>query len=310
MKNTTRRTSASRVLAGIVMASAMTTATPALAQSDDDGSSAEAQGIATVDGLRVARAEGTLAVLNWRTLPGADSYQVEIDGRELTSENGWTTVRFLRPMQDYTASVRAIVDGQLGPAENVTFTTTDVTLRDPRLAVDAGVYRLGPDLVPFAWEPAPFTSIELFRDGVRLDPDALGGVTSRLLDRDVTPGATHVYQARLVSDASGAAGPLGPEVTVTVPGGAPVLSIPYADNSVAVLRIEGVDPGAAIDIERDGEYLGTFPRSGGSIAWFGDRELSPFAPRTYRVRQVGRFGEVGQWSDPITSVFTGVQLAS
>ncbi len=310
MKNTARRTNATRLLAGIVAAATMTAATPAIAQTDG-GSSAQAAGIAAVDGLRVARAEGTLAVLNWRTLPEADLYQVRLDGRVLTSENGWTTVRFLEPMKTYTASVRAVVDGQIGPSETVTFTTTDVTLRDPRLVVDAGVFRLSRDLVPFAWEPAPFTTIELFRDGVQLDADSLGDFTSRLLDRDVKPGDTHVYQARLVSDASGAVGPFGPELTVTVPGGAPALTIPYADNSVAVLRIEGMHPNSAIDIERDGQYIGVFPRSGGnSVAWFGDRELSPFVPRTYRVREVGPFGEVGPWSDPVTSVFTGVPIAS
>lgn len=298
------------MVAGIAISVVMTVSTPATAQTHDGDASTVGGDVAAVDGLRVARTGGTLAVLNWRPPAGVDSHRIVIGDRTFTSENGWLTVRFLRPLQTYTASVSAVADGQTGPSEQISFTTSDVTLRDPRIEVDTGVYRLTSGQVPFAWDTAPFTTIELFRDGVRLDPTTLGDVTSRLLDSDVIPGETYVYQARLVSEASGAAGPFGPEITVTIPADRPVVTAPYADNSVAVLRIEGLEQNI-IEIERDGVHLGAFPRSSfGPVSWFGDRELQPFAPRTYRVRQVDRFGVAGKWSDPVTTVFTGVQLAS
>ena len=261
--------------------------------------------IGTVDGLRVARTEGSLAVINWNRVAGAESYNVYVDDNPAISDtDGWLTIRDLDFLTSYSVTVTAVVAGVEGPrSAPVTFETRDVTLRDPGLIVDFGIFKLSSTRVPFAWRDAPGTTIELFRDGVQIPASELGDFFERPIDTNVVPGETYVYTARLSSNATGAKGPFGPELTVTVPLGAsgpPTLVSSYADTSVTVLRLGGLaaERGNSFEVERNGESIGVFARRlAGANEWFVDDRGRPDGASTYRVRIIGAGGEAGPWSN-------------
>lgn len=263
----------------------------------------------TVDGLRVTRAEGTLAVINWQRLPGADSYNVYLnDDPALTDTDGWITITGLDFVTSYSVTIAAVVDGVEGPRSSpVTFETTDIRLGDPRLLLDTGLFKLSSTRVPLAWnDQGPQANIELFRDGVQLDPGSIlePFFFGRLFDTDVVPGETYVYKARFNSNLTGAKGPFGPDVTVTIPLGAsgpPTLVSTYADTSVTVLRLENLEPARSnqFEVERNGESIGVFARRlGGETEWFADARNLPRGVSTYRVRVISAGGDVGPWSAP------------
>lgn len=259
----------------------------------------------SVDGLRATRVDGITAVINWQMTPGAARYRILVDGQDRgVDDDGWFTLRFLRPLTTHSITVVPVfADGDGTPSAPIEVTTSDISLRDPRLHVDTGTYRLTSSLVPFSWDIVPFTSIELWRDGVQLDPSEVGRVNQRLLDGDVVSGETYSYRARLVSSASGAVGEFGPEIVVTVPGRAPAvgeqaptLSVPFADRQVAVLRLDDLPSGAtSYEIERDGQVIISIEPGHHSVRWFADRTVEPDGSHDYRVRATVD-GVPGRWS--------------
>ncbi len=278
---------------------------PSIAGAQATGESAgDISSVGIVSGLRSTSQTGTGLVLNWQTLPGTDLYRVYVDGALAASDDdGWVTVRWLSPLQTYTIEVSAVRGGVEGErSDPIEVTTSDITLPIPNINVDLQTRRLSSTLVPFAVQDVFGASIQLFRDGVELDAAALGDSRSRLLDRDVTPGATYVYQARFVSEATGAVGEFAPDIIVTVPGNVADVTNTFTDRQVVVLRLDDLDGRTPYEVERNGEIIGVFSQNVFIASqWFGDRTVEAGETYTYRVRVTPETGAPGPWSEAVTT---------
>ncbi|KHD37441.1 hypothetical protein NL50_04500, partial [Clostridium acetobutylicum] len=226
--------------------------------------------------------------VNWDTVLGASSYDIEVDGKVISGITGTSyVISDLTAGTSHTYRLRAIyLDGTSDWDELVTKSTLSVVTNVTSI-VNSTSITLNWDAVAGA------TSYD-----VEVDGKVVTGITkASYVVSGLTPGTNHTYRVRVITSAGvGEWTTLTTETTINVVG-----NVTSSVGSTSItLNWDAVAGATSYDIEVDGKVV-----TGITKASYVVSGLTPGTGHTYRVRVVTSVG-VSDWRDVVTKTTINV----
>ncbi|MDS0526066.1 dockerin type I domain-containing protein [Clostridium sp. SHJSY1] len=234
----------------------------------------------------------TSLTVNWATVTGALSYDVEVDGKIITGLTGTSyAISGLTPGTDHTYRVRVITSAGVG---EWTALTTEATIN----VIGNVTSSVGSTSLTVNWAAA----LGALSYDIEVDGKVITGITgTSYAISGLTPGTNHTYRVRVVT--STGVGDWSEVVTQGTINVVANVTAVLSNNSMTVNW--GLVTGAtSYDIEVNGTLITGI--TGTSYVITG---LTPGTTYTYRVRVNTSVG-VGDWSNPVSKADLNVVVST
>lgn len=208
-------------------------------------------------GSFAARATSSTQIqASWKVVPGADDYEIAVDGvvvREVDGTKSSVTISGLQPGTEYAVKARTVLDGERSSWSKTV--TVETTGNSPGAPTDLRTVSLTPTEATVAWTAtASADSYEVFVDSVRTA--VVYAPTTSVVLRGLTPGST--YSVRVTATIDGVTSPPSVPVGFTTPASAPTgLQVSSVTQSSASLAWSPMSGAVGYDVFLDGALVGS-----------------------------------------------------
>jgi len=230
-----------------------------------------------------ATAAGDQISLQWDMVIGADSYEVEIDGKILNAGSSTEYVQAeITPGLTYTFRVRAINEN--GQGDWSALITKAALLGKPANVTATS----NSDSITITWSVVEgATAYDVMVDGTIVD----NADSTTYQHKGLSPNSMHVYRVRARNTEY--TGEWSDIISAFTKVGIPANVQTFAISTVISVTWDDVDGADSYDISVDGKII-----NNGSSTIYKHTQLSPNTKHSYRVRAKNENGE-GSWSNTV-----------